>query len=79
MRTRLLWDGAAALGSVLLVSGTLWFLVRRIRLSGHSRRDSHWKHRHADLSAAAGDTDAASPRSSGGHTETMAAPGDQRQ
>ncbi|KAA5541124.1 serine/threonine protein kinase [Roseiconus nitratireducens] len=35
MRASLLWEGAAALASILLVSGTLWFFVRR---NGEDRR-----------------------------------------
>ena len=31
MRRDLLWEGAAALGSILIVSATLWFLVHRVR------------------------------------------------
>ncbi|MEL6104861.1 MAG: serine/threonine protein kinase [Planctomycetota bacterium] len=31
MRRDLLWEGAAALGSILIVSATLWFFVHRVR------------------------------------------------
>jgi len=30
MEETLLWEGASALASILLVSGTLWFFVRRV-------------------------------------------------
>ena len=36
MRTALLWEGAAAIASILAVTMTLWFFVRRV---GSYRRD----------------------------------------
>ncbi len=39
MRSALLWEGAASVGSILLVTLTLWFLVRRASSSGSDRSE----------------------------------------
>ena len=39
MRSALLWEGAAAVGSILAVTLTLWLLVRRVSNSGSERAE----------------------------------------
>ena len=69
MRENLLWEGVAALVSILLVSGTLWFLVRRV---GDERADRSRKL--AAASDAAGDTEF-SPKASTRDTSKPVPPG----
>lgn len=44
MKTALMWEGAAAIGSILLVTVTLWFFVRRVGTAAQRQEDSDGKH-----------------------------------
>jgi hypothetical protein len=44
MRTALLWEGAAAIASILMVTLTLWLLVRRVGSVATERRHAEDKH-----------------------------------